>query len=229
MEYIIVLITLIIILIITAIVYNLNPKEVKKMAKRPKIDEIVNKMPDNIEVCKSILKKINNEDVKIEEDKNASNCLYIAMTNKILIGNLRNSYTRIQTIAHECLHSIQNKKILKFNFIYSNIYLIYFFIISVLAIGKWLPYKMIFLNIFIFLSYIYYFIRSYLENDAMIKAEFLAKEYMQESKILSNDEIEEVTKEYQKLNNIGIKFINYDLMFKTILKVIIFLIICIIR
>ena len=88
---------------------------------------------------------------------------------------------------------------------------------------------MIFLNIFIFLSYIYYFIRSYLENDAMIKAEFLAKEYMQESKILSNDEIEEVTKEYQKLNNIGIKFINYDLMFKTILKVIIFLIICIIR
>ena len=127
MEYIIVLITLIIILIITAIVYNLNPKEVKKMAKRPKLDEIVNKMPDNIEVCKSILKKLNNEDVKIEEDKNASNCLYIAMTNKILIGNLRNSYTRIQTIAHECLHSIQNKKILKFNFIYSNIYLIYFF------------------------------------------------------------------------------------------------------
>lgn len=58
MEYIIVLITLIIILIITAIVYNLNPKEVKKMAKRPKLDEIVNKMPDNIEVCKSILKKI---------------------------------------------------------------------------------------------------------------------------------------------------------------------------
>ena len=36
--------------------------------------------------------------------------LYIVATNTILISNIKDTFTRVQTIAHECLHSIQNKK-----------------------------------------------------------------------------------------------------------------------
>ena len=226
MEYIIIVVFLIFILILTATIYKFSIKDVKAMAENKELDNIIKKMPSNMEICKAILKKINNETVKTEEDENANTCLYIAMTDKIIIGNLKNNYTRVQTIAHECLHSIQDKRILKFNFIYSNIYLIYFVITCILALFKILPSKMMFLSILIVLSYVYFFIRSYLENDAMIKARFLAKEYMQESKILEKQEIEKVVYEYDKLNNLGIKFTNYDLMFKTVIKIIIFTIIC---
>ena len=50
--------------------------------------------------------------MKVEENGDNEASLYIAVTNKILIANISNTYTRIQTIAHECLHSIQNKKII---------------------------------------------------------------------------------------------------------------------
>ena len=204
-------------------------KEVKAMAEDEQLDNIIKKMPENKQICEEILKKLNNTDVKIEEDEKASNCLYIAVTNKIIIGNLRQSYTRVQTIAHECLHSVQDKRILKFNFIYSNIYLLYFAIISILALFKVLPYQMTFLSILIIASYVYYFVRSYLENDAMTKARFLAKEYMEERNILEKQEINKVVMKYDKLNNLGIKFTNYDLMFKTVIKIIIFAIICMLK
>lgn len=229
MEFAITIIFLIVITVIVGIIYNFSMKDVKAMAENKELDDIIKKMPSNIEICKAILKKLNNESVTIEEDEKGGNCLYIAMTNKIFIGNLRQSYTRVQTIAHECLHSIQDKRILKFNFIYSNIYLIFFATACILAIFKNLPYKMMFLSFMIIASYLYYFVRSYLENDAMIKARFLAKEYMEESRILTADEIDKVVTQYDKLNHLGIKFTNYDLMFKTFIKIIIFAIICIIR
>lgn len=226
MEFAIVIVFLIIVLTVLALIYKFSMKEVKAMAENKELDDIIEKMPSNVDICKSILKKLNNETVTIEEDEKAGNCLYIAMTDKILIGNLRKSYTRVQTIAHECLHSIQDKRILKFNFIYSNIYLIFFAIIGILALAKVLPYKSMFLSLLIIASYVYYFVRSYLENDAMTKARFLAKEYMQESNILNSQEIDKVVNQYDKLNNLGIKLTNYDLMFRTVVKIIVFAFIC---
>ena len=143
------------------------------------------------------------------------------MSNKIFIANLNKSYTRIQTIAHECLHSIQDKKILWSNFLFSNIYLIYFIIIAILGILKILPYKMLFLAIFLVLGLVYYSIRTYLENDAMIKARFLAKEYMEEKGISSKDEIESLVKKYDELNDIGIKFTNFKFFEGIIIKAVI--------
>ena len=64
-------------------------------------------------------------------------------------------------------------------------------------------------------------IRSYLENDAMIKAKFIAKEYMEEIKISSKDEIDKIIESYDKLNNMGIKMTNFELLLGTIIKVII--------
>jgi len=159
----------------------------------------------------------NYESAKIEEDKESNSTLYLVMSNKIFIANLKDSYTRIQTIAHECLHSIQSKKLLWFNFIFSNIYLIYFFLITILAIFKVLPYKMVFLSVFIVFSLIYYAVRTYLEMDAMIKARFLAKEYMEEIKISKQ---EEIYKDYGVDDKIVSKSIEkkFRKMYKSVVK-----------
>ncbi|MBD8924251.1 MAG: hypothetical protein ACLUHC_02625 [Clostridia bacterium] len=221
MKFIIILVVLTLIYIFLKIVFSVKIKKLKQFEKDEYLDKVVSKYPENTQICEEILKKVNNNTVKIEEDPNANTTLYLVMSNKIFIANLNKSYTRIQTIAHECLHSIQDKKILWSNFIFSNIYLIYFVIIAVLGILKILPYKMLFLAIFLVLGLVYYSIRTYLENDAMIKARFLAKEYMEEKGISSKDEIESLVKKYDELNDIGIKFINFKFFEGIIIKAVI--------
>lgn len=221
MEFIIILVVLTLIYIFLKIVFCVKIKKLKQFEKDEYLDKVVSKYPENTQICEEILKKVNNNTVKIEEDPNANTTLYLVMSNKIFIANLNKSYTRIQTIAHECLHSIQDKKILWSNFLFSNIYLIYFIIIAILGILKILPYKMLFLAIFLVLGLVYYSIRTYLENDAMIKARFLAKEYMEEKGISSKDEIESLVKKYDELNDIGIKFINFKFFEGIIIKAVI--------
>ena len=125
-------------------------------------------------------------------------------------------------MAHECLHSIQDKKMLLFNFVYSNIYYIFFIVVSVLVIVRRLPNEMLFSQILLILSFIYYVIRIFLENDPMIKAEFLAKEYLEEQNISSKEEIEKVCEGFKKINNQGIKGTNCSLFIKIMIKVVIF-------
>ena len=223
MQIIIIEIITIIILITLFIVYKIDIKKSKQMVQNTILDELTNKYPSNIEICKEILKKLNNEKVKVEEDTQAKASLYIAVSNKILIANVKNSFTRILTIAHECIHSTQNRRILLFNFIYSNIYILYFIITSILAIIKKLPNEMMFFNILILLSFVYYFVRAYLEDDAMIKSIYLAKEYMQEkNNILSNEKIDTIIKEYDIFNDLAIRTTNYMLLCNCMIKVIIF-------
>lgn len=221
MELIIIIIAIISIIIVGYLM-KYNTKELEKIATNEKLNKIAEKYPNNTEICKTILQKLKNESVKIEEDLNSNSTLYIAIQNKISIGNTHGSYTRIQTMAHECLHSVQDKKMLIFNFIYSNIYLLYFLITSILVIIKKLPNEMIFSNILLILSCIYYAIRVFLENDAMIRAEYIAKEYMEEQKISSKEEIEEVTQGFKKLNKGGIKGTNCNLFINIMIKVVIF-------
>ena len=201
---------------------KINVKEIEKIALDEKLNKIASKYPDNTQICKQILKKLQNENVKIEEDKNSSSTLYIAIQNKISIGNTHESFTRIQTMAHECLHSIQDRKMLIFNFIYSNIYIIYYIITLILIILKKLQNEMLFLNIFLILSFIYYVIRIYLENDAMIKAEYLTKEYMEEQKISTKEEINQITEELKSINKKCIKGTNGDIFIKIMVKVVLF-------
>ena len=229
MEFIVLLIIVIIIYFILRFIFDFNMKKIKEIGEEKELDKLTQKYPENIEICKTYLKRLNNENVKIEEDKNSNATLYLVMSNKIFIANLKESYTRIQTIAHECLHSIQSKKLLWFNFIFSNIYLVYFFIICILAIFKILPYKMLFLSILIIFGFVFYAVRTYLENDAMIKARFLAKEYMQEKGISTQEEIDRIVKKYDELNDIGIKCTNFQLLSNVFLKIMILLIIFAIR
>ena len=229
MEFIIILIVLLILIIILKYIFNYNTKVLKHIGEDEELDELAKKYPSNVEMCKEYLKKLNNETVEIEEDKEGESSLYIAITNKILIANIQKTYTRIQTIAHECLHSVQDRKLLLFNFYFSNIYLIYFAMICILAIFKVLPHKMMFLSILLILGLVYYMVRMFLENDAMIKARYLAKEYMEEKDISTEDEVKKLINGFDKINNIGIKCINYNLFLGIIIKVTIFCTICIFR
>lgn len=228
MEFIVLLIMIVIMYFVLAFIFDFNVKKIKEIGEDKELDKLTQKYPENIEICKEYLKKLDNESVKIEEDKNSNATLYLVMSNKIFIANLKESYTRIQTIAHECLHSIQSKKMLWFNFIFSNIYLIYFFIICILGVFKFIPYKMLFLVILIIFGLIFYAVRTYLENDAMIKARFLAKEYMKDKKISNDEEIDLIVNKFDELNNIAIKCINFQLLSNVFLKTIILLVIFII-
>lgn len=228
MEYIVVISIFIVTLMVLYYILEVNIKKVKEIAENKRLNELANKFPENLDVCKSILKYVNNENVVIEEEKESKTSLYLVMQNKIIIANNRESFTRIQTIAHECIHSIQSKKMLIFNYIYSNFYLLYFAVISVLTIFRIVHNTMLQVEILTILGFIYYFIRNMLENDAMIKARYLAKEYMEKNEYCSSEEIKEIIEGYDKLNNIGIKGVNLNLFFNVIIKIIIYCIICII-
>ena len=229
MEFIVLLIIVIVVYLILRFIFDFNVKKIKELGEDKELDKLTQKYPENVEICKWYLKKLKNENVKIEEDNNSNATLYLVMSNKIFIANLKESYTRIQTIAHECLHSIQSKKLLWFNFIFSNVYLVYFGVICILALLKILPMKMTFLSIFIVFSLVYYAVRTYLENDAMIKARFLAKEYMQEKAISTREEIDKIVNKYDELNDIGIRCTNFKFLSNILVKIIILAVIFLIR
>lgn len=219
MEFVIIAIISLIVIVVLAYIFDYNRKELKHIGENDELDELAKVYPSNIEMCKEYLKKVRNEKVKIEENDGVEASLYIAITDKISIGKIQKSYTRIQTIAHECLHSIQSRKLLLFNFAFSNIYLIYFITTCAFMIFKLLPYKMMFLAIFLILSMIYYMVRIFLENDAMIKARYLAKEYMEEKRISTPEEIEKLVAGFDQINAVGVKCINYHFFMQIMVKV----------
>ena len=221
MELIIIIVAITAIIVIYSMM-NMKIKELKAIALNKELNEIAKKLPTNKEICEQILKKLGNNTTKIEENENSEATLYIAIQDKITIGNTHESFTRIQTVAHECLHSIQDKKMLIFNFIFSNIYLVFFIIICILTFCKKLSNEIMYSNIFLILSFIYYVIRVFLENDAMIKAQFLAREYMQESKYIDNYEIDKIYHGFEELNKGCIKGTNCSLFIGIMIKLVIF-------
>lgn len=226
MEFLVVAIFSIISIFMLFFIFSVNMKKLKDMTNIKELDDISNKYPSNIEICKEYLKNLKNENVQIEENKDSDATVYIAVTNKISIGNLRNSYTRIQTIAHECLHSIQNRKILLFNFIFSNIYLLYFFVVLVLSVFGKLQNQMTYVAILAILGVIYLVVRMYLEDDAMIKARYLAKEYLEEKNISEKEQIDKLVKQYDVVNDLGIRCVHYQLFLSVLSKVAILSLIC---
>lgn len=229
MEYIVVIIICMVFLILLKFAWHIQLKDIKKLKEigyDKELNKITDKLPENKEVCKAILKKLDNEKVTIKESENNTASLYLVLNNTILIANVRETFTRIQTIAHECLHSIQNKRTLLFNFFYSNLYFIYFLCICILSLLRLNQNGMLHLFLLTMLSFCYYIIRSYLEMDAMTKAKPLAKEYMEEEGRLTKEEQDKVLSNYEIINEIGIKLTNYKLIVNCVMKVIIYAIIC---
>lgn len=201
---------------------NLEPTNLSEL------EEISNKFPNDETICKDVLKKLNKSNVKLKIEPESSSCLYTIFNNSITIGKFKQKYMKLQTISHECIHSCQDKKTLWANFIISNIYLLYFPIICILALIKKLPYANMHIIILIYLGVIQYIVRINLENDAMQKAKYIAKEYIEENNILNKNEKDILLTEYDRINDIGIPFTSYQLISANIIKVIIFSIISLI-
>ena len=175
-----------------------------------------------------MLEMLDNKNVKIEEAKDTNTSLYIAITNKISIADMKNNYARLQTIAHECVHSCQDRTLLLFNFIFSNISILYFLIVSILTILKVINNQMLQVAILMLVMIIQFSVRSFLEIDAMTRARFLAKEYMEKKKLCSEKEQKELLKEYKKINKVGIPFVIDNLLTTAFARVLIYCIISVI-
>ena len=208
MESLIIFILVVIIIVILKIMLGSNKKIIMQIANNEKLNNIVKKLPENIDICKDILKKLRNNKVKIEEQEN-KNCFYFIATDKIILNKDKKYFTRVQTIAHECIHSTQNKKILWFNYIFANLLNIFWLIITILTITGVITQYALFSAIILICIIVFYVIRSYLEIEAMTKAKYIAKEYLEENQVKETDEIVE---EYEKLNDVGIKYTCYKLI-----------------
>lgn len=225
MELLIILISIIISQIILKIILKTNKKEIMKIAENEKLNSIVQKLPNNIEICKEILNKFKNEKVKIEEEEN-TNCFYFIATDKIILNKDKKFFTRVQTIAHECVHSMQEKRILWFNYIFTNLLNLFWLVVVILTILGVIKNYILFTSIMLILTMIFYVIRSYLEIEAMTKAKYISKEYLEEKNV---KETKEIITEYEKINNIGIKYTCYKLISSKLYLIILYIIICLIK
>lgn len=221
---IVVIICCAITLILFKIFLNINLKSIKGLEKRDStnLENLSLTFPGDEQICKDILNKLNNtSDVKIKIDEEYNSCVYTIFDNTITIGKFKQNHMKIQTIAHECIHACQNKRTLWANFIFTNIYLIYFWLVLILELLNKLPYANIHILILLFLSIIQYLVRNSLETDAMIRARYIAKEYIEENRILDEEEKNKLLTEYDEVNNIGIPFMNFYLISKNLIKTII--------
>lgn len=227
MESIIYIILLILTIVLFKFVFKINFKKAKSLQENKEAERITDKFPENIDIAKEMLGMLGNEGVKIEEAKDTGTSLYIAITNKISIADMKNNYARIQTIAHECLHSCQDRTLLLFNFFFSNINMIYFLLISILTAFKIINNQTIQIAILMLLTLIQFAVRSFLEIDAMTRAKFLAKEYMEKKNLCTDEEKKQLLKEYDKINKIGIPFIVDNLLTNGLIRVLFYTIITI--
>lgn len=225
MESIVYIILLIVTIILFKFILKISLKKAKKLQKNKKLEKITDKFPSNIDVAKGMLKILGNSNVKIEEAKDTKTSLYVAVTNKIIIADMKNNYARLQTIAHECLHSCQDRRMLLFNFIFSNINLIYFFVISILTIFKIINNQILQVSILMLFSLIQFAIRSFLEIDAMTKARFLSEKYIKKEKLCTDKEKDILLKEYDKINEVGIPFVVDNLITNGLFRVLVYVII----
>lgn len=228
MEEIFFIILCLSLIIVLKLVFNANIKNLKKLGKNDRLDNAVEKYGSDQKICKDILKILNVENVKIHVDLESDSTFYMAVPNKIHIGNSKKTFARIQTMAHECIHSSQDRRLQVFNNIFSNIYNIYYLISIILLIIKKTVDNMVVINIFLILSLVYYTIRIYLENDAMLRAKEISKKYMESKNISSYEEIQEIIEEYEKINKEAVKYLNYSFLANILIKVIIFEIISLI-
>lgn len=96
MEIYICLILYILTIISLKFIFKINFKQAKALEENEKMQKITDKFPENIEIAKEMLEMVDNKDVKIEEAKNTKTSLYIAITDKISIADLKDNYGRIR-------------------------------------------------------------------------------------------------------------------------------------
>lgn len=96
MEIYICLILYILTIISLKFIFKINFKQAKALEENEEMQKITDKFPENIEIAKEMLEMVDNKGVKIEQVKNTKTSLYIAITDKISIADLKDNYGRIR-------------------------------------------------------------------------------------------------------------------------------------
>lgn len=206
MEAIVVVALMLVSIVIFKFIFKIDFKKIEPLKENKELEELTDKFPENVQVAKEMLEMLGNSKVKIEEAKNTQTSLYIAVTDKISIADMKNNYARIQTIAHECLHSVQDRRLLLFNFIFSNIIILYWVIIAILTITKVIQNTFIPMFVLLLLTTIKFAVRGFLEIDAMTKSRYLAEKYIKSKNIITEKETEQLLERYDEINKLGVPF-----------------------
>lgn len=206
MEQIIIIGLIFIAMTLIGFAFKINKKQSSNLAENKELEELTNKFPDNITIAKEMLEMLKNDKVKVEELKTGDTSLYVAPTNKILIANIKNNYSRIYTIAHECMHSVQDRRLLLFNFIFSNIILIFWIISVILTLLNKINNIYIIISAMLIMALVKLAVRGYLETYAMLKARYFSEKYIEKKAIITNKEKDQLVLSYEEINKIGIPF-----------------------
>ena len=99
MDVIISIIILVVVIMILKYIFNVNVEKVKSLGNNEFLNKLTDKFPENIEICKKILRLIGNNNVKIEEEKDSKTSMYLVLSNKISIANLKASMTDFDSLS----------------------------------------------------------------------------------------------------------------------------------
>lgn len=164
-----------------------------KNMKDSKVAQITEKLPENEILCKQILNVIGNNTTKVVIDKDIKNSYYVYLNDTIYISNSQNTqsdYSRLCLIAHECIHSMQNKKTQLFNFIFSNVEIVTFIVFIILLFV--LHHNIFLILIYFMICVISILLRGYLETNAVINAPKLTTKYLESVKEKNNIESKDI-------------------------------------
>lgn len=158
----------------------------KTSTDRKKADAIVEKLPSNTEIASDVFNMIENTTTKMVLEESTKASYYVFLTDTIYLSNnaeVKNRYTRLCTLCHEMIHSIQPKWLQKLNFAFSNFELLSFIVILILFFLKIaVPYL---LGIYIVILILSSIPRIVLETEAILKSVLLSKKYLDSVKEIS--------------------------------------------
>ena len=187
----------------TAILFFICNKKIGKneFIYDDKVSPVVEKLGDNEAITNIILRYVNNYTTKVEKnkDKNQKISFYNVNNDKIVIKDTTDlkDCSRLIQVCHECVHSIQDKNVLKLHFIFSNINILYFlgtFLYFFYDKRESVRLALLLIQIFIFI--ITFILKIITESDATYRATIIAND-------LLKNKVEEET-----LNNIVKKIEN---------------------
>lgn len=206
-------------------VFKIDFKKTENLKEDKELEKLTDKFPDNVQIAKEMLKMLGNEKVKVEQTANTQASLYIAILNKISIADIKNNYSRIITIAHECMHSVQDRRLQLFNFIFSNINILYFITITILTIIGVIQNTMTQIFILTLFAMIKFAVRGFLEIEAIAKSKYLAKEYIESKNLVNKKETESIMEKYDEINKISLPLTVAQLLTTGLIGVLIYAII----
>lgn len=165
------------------------------------MNKILQKKPE--EICKDILKLVNNETVNVEIDEESKSNLYVFLTNTMYISNKtkksksidEQNKSKVLVIAHECAHSLQSKAIQLMNFLLANLEIILFVVVIITRI--FFRRVDLLVSTYFVISILSIIIRWYLEMDATINSVKITTIYMLTNNI-DKTQVIELFKFYKK-------------------------------